>query len=73
MNSYEQKTTDDLKRIFEAYGAYVSADCFDHMLGYFASETRRSFLAGMRRQKHPSGQFKTALQAGRLQAVEQSG
>ena len=73
MNSYERKTTDDLKRILEVHGFDVSEDCFCDLLEYVSAETRRSFLSGLKKQRCQSGQYKTALQAGRLQAVEQSG
>ena len=73
MNSYERKTTDDLKRILEVHGFDVSEDCFCDLLEYVSAETRRSFLSGLKKQRCQSGQYRTALSTGRLQAVEQSG
>ena len=73
MNSYEQKASDDLKRIFEVHGVDVTEDCFSDMLEYVAAETRRSFLSGLKKTWAPQRVYKTALQGGRLRAVEQSG
>lgn len=73
MSSYTEKATQDMQRIFEVHGVEVPEDCFSDMLQYYAAETRRSFLNGLKRHRASGSPYKTALQGGRLQAVEQSG
>lgn len=73
MNSYEQKTSQDLERLFEVHGVSVTEDCLNDVLQYFSAETRRSFLSGLKRHRASGSPYKTALQGGRLRAVEQSG
>lgn len=73
MNSYERKATEDLKHLLQLHGYEVSEDCFCDLLDYVTAETRRSFLSGLKKQRCQSGRYKTALEGGRLQAVEQSG
>jgi len=73
MNSYERKATADLKRILEVHGYDVGEDCFCDLLEYVTAETRRSFLSGLKKRRCQSGHYKTALEGGHLQPVEQSG
>ncbi|MFH0851950.1 MAG: hypothetical protein V1876_04345 [Candidatus Peregrinibacteria bacterium] len=62
-----------MQRIFEVHGIEVSEDCFSDMLQYFSAETRRSFLNGLKRSRGAGSGFKTALDAGILKPVHQSG
>jgi len=81
MNSYTERTTRDLQRIFESQQCEVTDECLEEVLQYFSAETRRSFLNGLKRSKEsrgsnrsaPQRSYKTALQAGRLKPVQQSG
>jgi len=73
MTSYEKRATEDLKHILQLHGYDVGEDCFCDLLEYVTAETRRSFLSGLKKRRCQSGHFKTALEGGRLQAVEQSG
>ena len=73
MNSYENRTTQDLKRILEVHGIDVTEDCFCDLLEYVTAETRRSFLAGLKKNRGAQRSYKTALEAGVLKPVQQSG
>ena len=54
-------------------GYDVGEDCFCDLLEYVTAETRRSFLSGLKKRRCQSGHYKTALEGGHLQPVEQSG
>ena len=73
MNRYEEKATQDLQRILEVHGIDVTEDCFCDLLEYVTAETRRSFLSGLKRKSAPQRTYKTALEAGKLTPVQQSG